>query len=238
MTYNIRNGRGWDRRVDLGRVAAVIAAFDPDIVGLQEVDLSHARSNHVDQASELAARLSMTASYAPYIEGGSERHGIATLTRLPILETRSIALPGRPSRLRSEPRVALLTRIACPTRTDQLDVVNTHLSMMPAERRSQVETLTKLFEGEELIALGDLNCTTRSTPYRILSRNLRATTPGCRSWPAMLPTLQLDHILIRGSLTVIRSGAWNHGLARRASDHLPVFAELEYHPASADSGEH
>jgi endonuclease/exonuclease/phosphatase family metal-dependent hydrolase len=226
MTYNIRNGRGRDRRVDLGRVAAVIAAFDPDVVGLQEVDLSHARSGNVDQASELAARLGMTASYAPYIENGPDLHGIATLTRLPVLDMRCLALPGRAGRWLTEPRCALVTRLAWPTPTGSLDVVNTHLSVVPADRHSQAAALTAVLDADELIALGDLNCTAWSAPYRVLSRNLLRAARGVRSWPAVLPAIQLDHILVRGSLTVIRGGAWNAGEARRASDHLPVFAEL------------
>jgi endonuclease/exonuclease/phosphatase family metal-dependent hydrolase len=226
MTYNIRNGRGSDGRVDLARVAAVIAAFDPDVVGLQEVDLSHARSGHVDQASELASRLSMTAHYAPYIEDRGDRHGIATLTRLPVASTHYLALPGRSRRWFTEPRCALVTRVAYPTRTGSLDIVNTHLSVVPADRHSQVAVLADVLDRDELIALGDFNCTARSTPYRMLSRNLRRAIGTSRSWPARLPMFQLDHILVRGSLTVIRAGAWTEGLARHASDHLPVFAEL------------
>lgn len=220
MTYNIRNGRGRDGRVDLGRMAAVIAAFDPDIVGMQEVDLSHARSGHVDQATELAARLSMTASYAPYVEGHRDRHGIATLTRVPVIETRYLALPGR-QRWISEARCALVTRLP-----GGLDVVNTHLSVVPGDRLAQAAVLTSVLEGPELILLGDFNCTTRSAPFRLLSQNLRAAAANAKSWPTRFPVIQLDHILVRGALTVVRSGAWTAGEAPRASDHLPVFAEL------------
>ena len=219
MTYNIRNGRGRDGRVDLGRVAAVIAAFDPDIIAMQEVDLSHARSRHTDQATELAARLSMTPSYAPYV-AADDHHGIATLTKLPVLETRSLALPGR-ARWISEPRCALVTRLA-----GGLDVVNTHLSVVPADRIAQASRLTSVLENPELILLGDFNCTTRSAPFQLLSANLRATCATARSWPTRFPLVQLDHILVRGALRVIKAGAWREGEARRASDHLPVFAEL------------
>lgn len=219
MTYNIRNGRGRDGRVDLGRVAAVIAAFDPDIVGLQEVDLSHARSGHVDQATDLAGRLSMTASYAPYIEA-DDHHGIATLTRAPVVETRYLALPGR-RRWLSEPRCALVTRLP-----GDLVVVNTHLSVVPGDRLAQAAVLSSVLDAAELIVLGDFNCTTRSAPFRLLSQNLRPAAAHAKSWPTRFPVLQLDHIFVRGALTVVRSGAWTDGEARCASDHLPVFAEL------------
>ncbi len=219
MTYNIRNGRGRDGRVDLGRIAAVIASFDPDIVAMQEVDLSHARSSHIDQATELAARLSMTPSYAPYV-AADDHHGIATLTRLPVLETRYLALPGR-ARWISEPRCALVTRLA-----GGLDVVNTHLSVVPADRIAQASLLMGVLAGPELIVLGDFNCTARSAPFRLLSANLRPVSMTARSWPARFPIVQLDHILVRGARNVIQGGVWTEGEARRASDHLPVFAEL------------
>lgn len=220
MTYNIRNGRGRDGRVDLGRIAAVIAAFDPDVVGMQEVDLSHARSSHVDQAGDLARRLSMTPSYAPYV-AADDHHGIVTLTKVPVLETRYLVLPGR-ARWITEPRCALVTRLA-----NGLDVVNTHLSVVPADRIAQAAVLSGVLETSELILLGDLNCTARSTPYRMLSANMRPTSVGARSWPTRFPILQLDHILVRGARKVLGGGAWSDGEARRASDHLPVFAELE-----------
>lgn len=239
MTYNIRNGRGWDRRVDLGRIAAVIAAFDPHVVAMQEVDLDHARSHNVDQATELARRLGMTPHYGTYLDGG-DLHGIATLTNLPILATRHLALAGLPHRLRSEPRCALITRVAWPAIGDgtprHLDIVNTHLSMMPHERPSQVAALTSAFDQDDLIVMGDLNCTTRSAPFRALcgthpatnGRHLRPAAANGRSWPALLPLMRLDHILVRGSLSVIRAGVFTGGPARQASDHLPVIAELAH----------
>lgn len=236
MTYNIRNGRGWDRHVDLGRIAAVIESFDPHVVAMQEVDLDHARSSNVDQATELATRLGMTPHYGTYLEGG-DRHGIATLTNLPILATRHLALAGRPHRLRSEPRCALVTRVAWPATADgtprPLDIVNTHLSMMPHERPSQVATLASTLDQDELVVMGDLNCTTRSAPFRTLcglaasGRDLRSAVSSGRSWPALIPLVRLDHILVRG-LSVIRGGVWTGGPARQASDHLPVIAELGY----------
>ncbi len=42
----------------------------------------------------------MTPSYAPYIEGHRDRHGIATLSRLPVISTRHLALAGRPHPIR------------------------------------------------------------------------------------------------------------------------------------------
>jgi endonuclease/exonuclease/phosphatase family metal-dependent hydrolase len=227
MSYNIRHAQGVDGRIDLARIARVIRSFDPDVVGLQEVDVGRARSNAVDQPFELAAQLGMEASFAPCIEHGCERYGIATLTRLPVIETRQVKLPGGSHR-RSEPRCALVTRLAWPTRSGRLALINTHLSTVFGERPAQLAALAASIEADEAIVLGDFNCTPWSRPFRALCGDLRRATRGARSWPSRMPFAPIDHILVRGPLTVVRAGAWTSGGARDASDHLPVIAELAY----------
>lgn len=223
MTYNIRNGRGLDNHVDLARIASVIAPFDPHIVALQEVDVGRARSGSVDQAHTLAGALGMTAtSFCACVESGLERYGIATLSRLPIVESRELALPHRGTTRRSEPRRALLTRHDWDGVL--VDMVNTHLSILPGERQAQVDAIRAQLAGARVIVAGDFNCTPWSAPYRTLACNLTSATRS-RTWPSRLPFLSLDHILFRG-LDVVRAGAWTAGAARQASDHLPVFAEL------------
>jgi len=219
MTYNIRNGRGLDDRVDLARTARVIAAYRPDIVTLQEVDASRARSGGLDQATALAAHLDMIATFAPCIEHGSERYGIATLTRLPLVgETRRIALPHHGKRRYSEPRCALVTRVGWHDL--EVDIVNTHLSILPGERPAQLAAVIACLATDDVIVAGDFNCTPKA-----LARALRFASPRCRTWPSRLPLLPLDHILVRG-LEVVASGTWTEGEARVASDHLPLVAEL------------
>lgn len=230
MTYNIRNGRGTDDRVDLGRIADVIASFDPDVVALQEVDDGRARSGAVDQADELGRQLGMAARFAPALVSGSDRYGIATLTRLPVLATEQVALPYRHGQRRSEPRLALVLRLAWAG--IELDVVNTHLSVLGNERPAQVAELLGKLTGDIVVLAGDFNCTPWSATYRSLCCRLESATKRVRSWPARLPFVPIDHILYRGPLDVIHSGTWSVGPARRASDHLPVTAELELRSAA------
>lgn len=225
MSYNIRYGRGTDDRIDLERIASVIASFEPDVVALQEVDVHRTRSGGIDQAAELAQRLGLTATFAPAIvEDGDSRYGNATLTRLPVLSTYQLALPHRGHNRRSEPRCALVTRLAWDG--GELDMVNTHLSIFPSERPGQVSTLMSDLHGDEVIIAGDFNCTPWSTPFKTLCCGLTPATRRARTWPSRLPFVPLDHILFRGPLEVVRSGSWVTPEARRASDHLPVIAEL------------
>ena len=230
MTYNIRNGRGVGR-VDLGRIADVIASYEPDIVTLQEVDAHRPRSGTVDQAHELANRLGMTAEFGVCIDKGDERYGIATLSRLPFIATRQLCLPAQAHRWRSEPRCALVTRLAWPGENSEIDVVNTHLSVLKGERPGQVAAIADQLDAEEVIVAGDFNCTPSSASFRALSRGFQ--TVSARSWPARIPFVALDHILYRGPLVAEQAGTWRGANAKHASDHLPVVAELRRSPPAA-----
>ncbi|HWO18923.1 MAG TPA: endonuclease/exonuclease/phosphatase family protein [Kofleriaceae bacterium] len=232
LSYNIHSGRGTDRRVDLARIADVIGACDPDIVALQEVDVCRARSGAIDQPAALAAQLGMSACFEMCIEEGGERYGIATLTRLPLIESRRLALPHEPHRKRSEPRCALVTRLAWPGAGIEVDMVNTHLSVLAGERPAQVAAIARELPGREVIIAGDFNCTPGAAAFRTLAGGMRSATRGARTFPSWLPLVPLDHILVRGPLEVVRGGRWTEGPVRRASDHLPVYAELS-HGASA-----
>ncbi len=220
MTYNIRHGLGGDGRIDLGRVSDVIASYGPDVVGIQEVDVGRRRSGLVDQADELATRLGMTARFQPCIATDGA-YGIATLSRIAVRETRHIALPGRE---RSEPRCALVTRLAWPD-DGEIDIVNTHLSTSFRERGKQTAAIACELGGAHTVVIGDFNCTPFSGAYKQLCCGLTSATRFARTWPARLPVIPIDHILVKG-LEVVRAGTWTAKPARIASDHLPVFAEL------------
>jgi len=226
MTYNIRHGRGVDGRVDLGRIADVIASYRPDVVALQEVDCGRRRSGDVDQAGALALRLGMEPVFSPCVVDDTGHYGIATLTRLPLLQQRRLELPGHEHGRRwSEPRGALLTRVVW--QGGELDVMNTHLSLRPGERIAQAQALAaELCTTTDVVVCGDLNCTPRSAPYQVLRRQLNELG-GRASWPARWPVLRLDHVLYRGELRVVDAGVLTSRDARRASDHLPVTAAFQ-----------
>jgi endonuclease/exonuclease/phosphatase family metal-dependent hydrolase len=222
MTYNIHSGRGADRKVDLDRIAAVIASYEPDVVALQEVDVGRLRSGGVDQAAALAARLGMDARFVACVEDGAERYGLATLSRWPIEDDRHVMLPSRPG---TEPRGALLVWLRWPGRDARVEIVNTHLSTHLRDRSEQATALAEAIGTGDVVVAGDLNCGKGTGPYRALCIHLRETTHR-RTWPARLPLLQLDHLLYRGALRLVSAGVWTAAPARRASDHLPVVAEL------------
>jgi len=87
MTYNIHVGVGMDKKLDLPRIAGVINAQHPDLVGLQEVDRGVTRTQGIDEIAELAKLTRMDYAFAfnlPY-QGG--QYGVAILSRFPIRAT-------------------------------------------------------------------------------------------------------------------------------------------------------
>jgi endonuclease/exonuclease/phosphatase family metal-dependent hydrolase len=226
MTYNIHRGRGVDWKCDLGRTAAVIASYNPDVVALQEVDSGRKRSGGIDQATDLAKRLGMEMVFAPNVEwSDSESYGIATLTKLPIQSSRHLKLPLQ---YRSEPRSSLITILAWGE-GHVVELINTHLSILFKERPGQVAAIAAAMANEALIVAGDFNMTPWSPAYRALRRDsfLHSATRFARTWPAPAPIMPLDHILYRGEVEIVNARAWTGGPARTASDHLPVVVELQ-----------
>ena len=54
MTWNVHRCVGVDRKLDVERVADVIAGCRADVVALQELDVGRARTRGIDQAHRLA----------------------------------------------------------------------------------------------------------------------------------------------------------------------------------------
>jgi endonuclease/exonuclease/phosphatase family metal-dependent hydrolase len=79
---------------------------------------------------------------------------------------------------------------------------------------------------------GDFNALPRSRVMRRLQarlHNVQESLDGHRpqaTWPSRFPAARIDHILIDSSLTVEALHVPRSSLARIASDHLPLVADL------------
>ena len=232
VTYNVHSCFGTDRRLDPGRIAEVIAECRADIVALQEVDVMRARSGGVDQAEAIASHLRMVSHFHPALHLEEERYGDALLTALP---TRLVKADGLPSR--GEPRGALWVEVQVDD--VKLQVFVTHFGLFGAERVRQAETLigpgwlgADMPDEARIVLAGDLNAVTRSGCYRLLARRLKdaQAEAGGRpraTFPSRLPLLRIDHIFVGDGLRVHGTSVNDSPLARRASDHLPLCADLE-----------
>ena len=239
LTYNVHRCVGADRRLDVGRVAAVIAAEAPDIVALQEIDVGRARTNGVDQAHDLARRLGMVSRFHAAFAVEEEQYGDAILTALPERLIKAGPLPGYPRIPRLEPRGALWVAIK-PEDGREVQVITTHLGLVPREQQIQAaalagdEWLGAAGRRDPLILLGDLNATQRTIVHRTLAAHLddahglRPTHQArVATFPAGLPMLRIDHVFVSGGVKVTSLRVGSSPLARVASDHLPLVMDFE-----------
>ena len=245
MTYNVHRCVGTDRQLDVERVAAVIAASRPDIVALQELDVGRARTRNVDQAHRLAELLGMRSHFHAAMHVEEEQYGDAILTALPERLVRAAALPGYPRVRGLEPRGALWVAIDLGAGV-ALQVINTHLGLVPQEQQRQAAALL----GEKwllsdaftapAVLLGDFNATPYSQTYRMFHTALRDAQTGRRvsptaTFPSRFPFMRIDHVFLAGEIEVTSVASPYDARARVASDHLPLVVDLEVKvPAAAE----
>src|SRR5438132_13334760 len=87
MTYNIHVGVGMDKKLDLARIAGVINAQHPDLVGLQEVDRGVERTQRIDEIAEIARMTKMDYAFAFNLRYQGGQYGVAILSSFPIMAT-------------------------------------------------------------------------------------------------------------------------------------------------------
>lgn len=239
MTYNVHGCVGMDDKLSPARIARVIEQYEPDIVALQELDVRRRRSGREDQARLIAEVVNMDHHFHPAMRMEEEHYGDAILSRLPMTLVKADAICRLHAVHRLEPRGALWVRIEA--HGVALQVINTHLGLNGRERLMQVQEL--LGPGwldhpdctGPKIFCGDLNAIPGSRPWKECIRRLRTAgqlgpkgIQRCPTWFGRYPLLQLDHIFMSEELHPLRCFAGDTDLARIASDHRPLIADLRF----------
>jgi endonuclease/exonuclease/phosphatase family metal-dependent hydrolase len=232
LTYNVHSCIGTDRRLAPERIAEVIAAAQPDIIGLQELDVGRRRTGGIDQAHAIAEILKMQHHFHAALDVEEERYGDAILTALPAELIKAGPLPSV-----GEQRGALWIEVEVGER--RLQVFNTHLGLRRVDRMRQAEVLLgPEWLGSERVAdhpvmlLGDFNSIPSSPPYKRLAgalTDVRTHMAGQLrpTFPSRFPLLRLDHIFISNEVSVLGVEVIATSLAKLASDHLPLVATIE-----------
>lgn len=224
-SYNIRKAIGTDRRRNPERILAVLAEIDADIVALQEAD----RRFGVRHAVLPPALLDHHSDYAiapvNHIAESMGWHGNALLVRKSarVRESSRLHLPCL------EPRGAIMAEVEHGGRTVRL--FGMHLDLSGLWRRRQAAAI--LHAAEQLPALptvlmGDLN--EWSAQRGCLADFARhfAFAPCGRSFHARRPVAALDRIMHSAELRLTGCGVHDSATARKASDHLPIWADFAF----------
>jgi endonuclease/exonuclease/phosphatase family metal-dependent hydrolase len=237
VTWNIHGGMGADGRRDLGRIAGLLEEMECDVAALQEVGdpHRHARDAEVaDHASWLGRRLGWFVAYGPNLIVRGAPYGNAVLSRFPIVRAHNsdLSVPRR------EPRGCLRADLALPG-DRSLHLFDLHLGLSGGERRRQAamlfsaDVLRDTALAAPLVVCGDFNMWSPlpGPILRMLRSALRDAAASMKTarptWPSTLPFLRLDRAYVDAAVEVRSCGVVNDPRTRAASDHLPLWVEME-----------
>lgn len=223
-SYNMRKAIGTDRRRMPERTLEVLREIDADIIALQECDRRLG-----ERAGVIPAHL--LDEHSPWVA-------------VPLaIRTRSMGWHGNALLVRKNAVIAGLHRIEIPTleprgavRADvtlagvTVRVVGMHLDLSGLWRRKQANAILNDVEGctppLPSVLMGDLNeWTPRSGCLRDFGRTHRFAETG-PSFHARHPVGRLDRIMVSSDLRIVDAGVHHSAAARKASDHLPIWATL------------
>lgn len=260
MSYNIKHGQtnaactqaprpSPDCNLDLQASIEVIRSFDPDIVGMQEIDRFWARSDYQDEPAVLSQALGLEhVCYAPNLDHGPDSHstvphqyGTVILSRFPILECTNTLL----RRVSTEEQRGL-TRALVNVRGVPLQFFNTHLHTTQAARLLQTADIAVVLDAAPAgpkVVMGDFNA--RSTfettvpemepIYQRLVDTWRvaplpdADNPiGFTSSARLvgLPTSRIDYVFVTADVEAGGTFVPITAATRLAADHYPVVADI------------
>lgn len=224
-TYNVHGCVGRDGRHDPERISAVIDELNADVVALQEFSYPADIALETRTPVTLVALDDYQCALGPTRKNVTHCFGNILLTRHHIAEVHRIDL----SIERREPRGALAAIIEVGDL--DLHVLAAHLGLKLSERRFQVRQIVDYLEsvaGTASIVLGDFNdwLPGRSVVHVLDQRLGHAPRPA--SFPVLLPFLALDRLWVEPTRALRSLHVHKSELARRASDHFPLVADLEF----------
>lgn len=198
LAYNIKHGQGMDLKIDLERIAKVIARENPDVVTLQEVDKNCKRSGSVDQAAELGKLLKMNHRFGKFMDFQGGEYGMAVLSRFPIEATTVHKLPEG-----AEPRCALEVVVKSPNWPGRFSLVGIHNDWTSEELRvKQVSSLIDFLKKQKhpVVLAGDFNAVPNSDSLKLIGKNgfqmLRKKRTN--TWSSVDPKVEIDFIFAKG----------------------------------------
>lgn len=226
-TYNVHRWQGVNGRAkpDVARAGYVISELDADVVALQEVLRTEedVAVEGADPLGRLCDELDLYVAFAATRKHRRGQLGNAILSRFPITAISVLDI----SYSRIERRGALAAQVG--TSGTSLGVVATHLSLVDRTRHRQVQSLMEhpALNAGSAVLMGDMNAWRNCKGSQVLeeSLGLHHNQDWPASFPAGRPLLALDRIYSRNA-DVVEVREHDSPAARKASDHLPVVAEV------------
>ncbi|MCB5199278.1 endonuclease/exonuclease/phosphatase family protein [Loktanella sp. TSTF-M6] len=222
LSYNIRKALGTDRRRDPMRIVRVLSHTQADIVLLQEADLRLGNRPAV-LSEDALGDIGLAPLAVADTDVSMGWHGNAILLRADwtARQITRIPLPG------FEPRGAVSAIIDTPQ--GPLRVIGLHIGLLRRSRVAQQNAILAWIADQsdiQTILAGDLNEWTLHRGLGPFAKSHSLHAPG-RSYHARWRLAPLDRIAVDRRLDLIDTGMIDTKLTRAASDHLPIYADLE-----------
>jgi endonuclease/exonuclease/phosphatase family metal-dependent hydrolase len=218
----MRKAIGTDRRRNPERVIDVLNEIGADVVALQEADRRFGVRASALPAHLLEEHSPYRPVPLPHRTGGIGWHGNAILVHrdVEIAACEALHIPAL------EPRGAVMAELRI--KGAALRTIGMHLDLSGLWRRRQSRAiLHRASQGDAMatVLMGDLNeWTVQGGCLRDFGHHF-AFAPTGRSFHARRPVAALDRIMFSG-LTLADCGVHCSSAARRASDHLPIWADF------------
>ena len=221
LSYNVRNCRGMDDVTDYQRVAKVISHYTPDVAAIQELDSATQRSKGVVVLDTLASLTGMYASYSASIQYQGGKYGVGILSKEKPVSRKVIPLPG------SEEKRSLLI-----VEFEDYFFCCTHLSLTQADRIASADIINQTVKNfsKPVFIAGDLNAVSTSVEIsKLVADWIMLNNPAVPTIPSNNPEKCIDYILgARNNDFSFEVKLTSVGNEPVASDHLPVFAVVNY----------
>ncbi|MDO6614105.1 MULTISPECIES: endonuclease/exonuclease/phosphatase family protein [Pacificibacter] len=221
-SYNLRKCRGTDGRRAPGRILDVINGIDADVVALQEADMRLGARPAALPHRMIDTHTDFTAVPVSASSVSVGWHGNAILVRKSAIvdAVHRLDLPGL------EPRGAVAVDL------ENMRVVAVHLGLLRSYRQKQLHAIRAALAKMALkptVILGDFNEWSRTGGLDPLKDAFDIIAPG-KSFHAARPVAALDRIALDDALELRDAGVVETDLSRRASDHLPIWADISIRP--------
>lgn len=224
-SYNMRKARGLDQQRRPERTLQVINGLGADVVVLQEADRRMGPRRPALPRAMIEAETDFD-----LVEVGANGisigwHGNAVMVRkgLTVTDFERLELPGL------EPRGAVRMTLDIGT---GLTIVATHLGLRRRDRRAQLAVLGQATEDDAYVVMaGDFNEWSADKGFEPLDDRFEKHSPG-RSFHARRPIAALDKFLLSPGVEMRDAGVDQGPLARRASDHLPIWSDVTFRGAT------
>jgi endonuclease/exonuclease/phosphatase family metal-dependent hydrolase len=212
LSYNVHGLRD-----DRAALTGIIRDLEPDVVVVQEAPR---RFRWQHKCAALADDVGMVVA-----AGGLPALGnlILVTLRVKVSETWCLRYPLTPGR---HLRGAAFAR--CSVKDARFTVSGSHLATDPVERPAQAAQWKIALAAVEgpLVAAGDLNEGPGGGAWRTVADGFAAPRNAALTYPATLPRQRLDAVFVSPDIAIESYDVIDTDRARRASDHLPVLADL------------